>query len=332
MWSTQAINYLFFVLEAFTIVVAIIVVVAFIIAASAKGKISKKGRLEVNSLNQRYQQNQEIIAQKIMSKADFKKLHKAHQAEKKAEHKSKSSHHNVFVIDFSGDIKASETSSLTEEINAILAVANKEDEVVVRLESTGGVVNGYGLAAAQLARIKSAGIHLVVAVDRVAASGGYMMASIADKIIASPFAVLGSIGVVAQLPNIHRLLSNKGVDIELHTAGKYKRTLTMFGENTEAGREKFKSELEDVHVLFKAHINTYRPSVDIEKVATGEYWFGKMALELNLVDDLMTSDAYLLEKYHTEQAKLYQVSYKIKKSKLAQLYHTAMKQLNQTGL
>ena len=332
MWSTQAINYLFFVLEAFTIVIAVIIAIVFIIAASAKGKIGKKGRLEVNSLNQRYQQNQEIIARKTLNKAEFKKLHKAHRAEKKTQHKDKTAHHNIFVIDFSGDIKASEASSLTEEINAILAVATKEDEVVVRLESAGGVVNGYGLAAAQLARIKSAGIKLVVAVDRVAASGGYMMASVADKIIASPFAIVGSIGVVAQLPNIHRLLSNKGVDIELHTAGKYKRTLTMFGENTEAGREKFKAELEDVHMLFKGHINAYRPSLDIEKVATGEYWFGQMALKLNLVDDLVTSDAYLLEKYQTQNTQLYQVAYKIKKSKFSQLYHAAIKQLNQTGL
>lgn len=332
MWSTQAINYLFFLLEAFTIVIAIVVVFAFIIAASAKAKIGKKGRLEVSSLNQRYQQNQEIIAQKILSKTAFKKLHKAHQIEKKAQYKQKSAHNNIFVIDFSGDIKASEVSSLTEEINAVLAVATKEDEVVVRLESSGGVVNGYGLAAAQLARLKSAGINLVVVIDRVAASGGYMMASVADKIIASPFAIVGSIGVVAQLPNMHRLLSNKGVDIELHTAGKYKRTLTMFGENTESGREKFKAELEDVHSLFKDHINTYRPSLDVEKVATGEYWFGHMALKLNLVDDLMTSDAYLLEKYQTQHFQLYQVAYKIKKSKFAQLYHAAIKQLTQTGL
>ena len=108
----------------------------------------------------------------------------------------------------------------------------------------------YGLAASQMQRIRDKKLKLTVCVDKVAASGGYMMAVVADKIIAAPFAVLGSIGVLAQVPNFHRLLKKHDVDFEMLTAGKYKRTLTMFGENTDKGREKFQEDIEDTHVLF----------------------------------------------------------------------------------
>ena len=327
MWFVHAVDYIFFILKILTIAFAVV----GIIFVSSKGRISKKVCLEVHSLNKCYRQNKEIIAKKIMSKTDLRKLCAIHQ-KNKSKDKSRIAHHNVFVIDFLGDVKASETNSLIEKVNAILAVAKKTDEVFIRLKSNGGIVSSYGLATAQLERIRSAGIKLVVAVDLVAASGGYMMASVADKIIASPFAVIGSIGVVAQMPNIHRLLLDKGIDIELHTAGKYKRTLNMFAKNTQSGREKFKLELEYVHSLFKEHINTYRPSVDINRVATGEYWFGKKALELNLVDDLITSDAYLIEKHYAKETNLYQVSYKTKKSKISQIYYTLLNKLEQPWL
>ena len=332
MWADQAINFLFFVLQAIAIVIAVVICVVCILAASAKGKvISKKGRLTIKSLNKSYQHNQELVAHEVLAKESFKKLHKQNKQNDKALHKKQSIHKNIFVIDFHGDIKASQTQALSEEVAAILQVAQKGDEVVVRIESPGGAVNGYGLASAQLQRIKEANIRLVAVIDQVAASGGYMMASVADKIIASPFAILGSIGVVAQLPNIHRLLTDKGVDVELHTAGKYKRTLTVLGENTDQGREKFKEELEVVHDLFKTHIMEHRPSLDIEKVATGEYWFGHTALSLNLVDQLKTSDDYLLEKYKAGGCQIFQIAYKVKKSKLASVYHSVMKTLIKVG-
>ena len=175
-------------------------------------------------------------------------------------------------------------------------VADEDDEVIIKLESPGGMVHSYGLAASQLQRIVSRKVSLTIAVDKVAASGGYMMACIGTKIIAAPFALLGSIGVVAQIPNFHRLLKNKDVDVEVLTAGEYKRTLTMFGENTDKGREKFIEELEDVHTLFKDFVSDNRPSVDMQKVATGEAWYGKRALDLNLVDELKTSDEYIIDK------------------------------------
>ena len=189
---------------------------------------------------------------------------------------------------------AHEVSSLREEITAVLAVARAEDQVVLRLESPGGVVHGYGLASSQLQRLRDKQIPLTVAVDKVAASGGYMMACVADKIVAAPFSIIGSIGVVAQIPNFNRFLKNKDIDVELHTAGQYKRTLTLLGENTEEGRQKFREDLNDTHQLFKSFVQQMRPTLDIDQVATGEHWYGTQALEKGLVDLVETSDELLL--------------------------------------
>ncbi|WP_346839693.1 protease SohB [Microbulbifer sp. SAOS-129_SWC] len=216
----------------------------------------------------------------------------------------------LFVMHFDGDIKASALSHLREEVTAVLQVAEPGDEVIVCLESPGGMVANYGLAASQLARVRSAGIQLTIAVDKVAASGGYMMACVADRILAAPFAMLGSIGVVAQLPNFNRLLKRHDVDFELFTAGAYKRTVTMFGENTAEGKEKFQSDLEEIHALFQHFVAEYRPQLDVAKVATGEVWFGQRALDLGLVDEIKTSDEYLTG--CVESADLYQVEYKEK--------------------
>ncbi|MFI2810238.1 MULTISPECIES: protease SohB [Microbulbifer] len=216
----------------------------------------------------------------------------------------------VYVVHFDGDIKASALTNLREEITAILQVADKGDEVVVVLESPGGMVANYGLAASQLARVRAAGIHLTIAVDKVAASGGYMMACVADRIIAAPFAMVGSIGVLAQLPNFNKLLKRHDVDYELFTAGEFKRTVTMFGENTAEGREKFQSDLEEIHALFQHFVAEYRPGLDVAKVATGEVWFGQRAIDLGLVDELKTSDEYLTGR--SADAALYEVEYKEK--------------------
>lgn len=218
----------------------------------------------------------------------------------------------VFVLDFEGDIKASATNSLRTEITALLSLAAQHDEVILRLKSGGGMVNSYGLAASQLARIRQAGIPLTVCIYKVAASGGYMMACIANKIISSPFAVLGSIGVVAQLPNLHRLLKKYDIDSEVLTSGEYKRTLTVFGENTDKGRDKLQQDLEITHELFKNFVSSYRPKLNIDKVATGEVWLGINALENHLVDELKTSDEYLV--LRAQQADLYHLQYVDKKS------------------
>lgn len=217
----------------------------------------------------------------------------------------------LYVIDFDGDIHASGVESLREEVTAILATANKTDEVLVRLESPGGLVHSYGLAASQLKRIRDAGLKLTISVDEVAASGGYMMACVADELVAAPFAVLGSIGVVAEVPNFNRLLQKANIDYEQHTAGQYKRTLTMFGQNTTVAREKFKQELEETHELFKTFIHENRPDLDLDKVATGEHWYGRKALELGLVDKLQTSDDVILDALNTMD--VYSIKYDIRK-------------------
>ena len=156
------------------------------------------------------------------------------------------------------------------------------------------VAGGRRATWPQLQRIRDAGVTLTAAVDKVAASGGYLMAAVAEKILAAPFALVGSIGVIAQIPNVHRLLKKHDVDVELHTAGQYKRTLTMFGENTEEGRRKFQEELEDVHALFQEFVRDNRPDLDMATVSTGESWYGRRAVDLRLVDELLTSDEYMV--------------------------------------
>lgn len=278
--------------------IALIILLILSVLASGKSRQKKSGNLAITKLNDGYEQIKLELTRQLLDKKSMKKHLKEEKKQAKEAQKSvQDDKKRVYVLDFDGDIKASAVSSLREEITAVLAVASQKDEVVIRLESPGGVVHGYGLAASQLQRIRDKGIPLTVTVDKVAASGGYMMACVADKIIAAPFAILGSIGVVAQVPNIHRLLEKNTIDVELHTAGKYKRTLTMLGENTEEGRQKFKQDLEDTHDLFKRFVAKNRPSLDVESVATGETWYGSEALTNHLVDEVMTSDAYLEQSY-----------------------------------
>ena len=203
---------------------------------------------------------------------------------------------DLYVLDYDGNVKATGNDALRKEIDAVLSHADERDEVVLRLTSPGGVVNGYGLAASELARLRERGIHLTVCVDEVAASGGYMMASVAERIVASPFAYIGSIGVVMSVPNFNKVLKKHDVEFEQLTAGKYKRTVTMFGENTDEAKKKCRDELEAVHARFKALVSHYRPKLDLEKVATGEYWLAEDALKLGLVDAIGTSDDYIADR------------------------------------
>ncbi|MDI5891959.1 protease SohB [Halomonas rhizosphaerae] len=271
-----------------------------------RGETGERTRLRLDELNgtRRYRRRRMQLAasqpgaRKRLAKA-FRRDDKEHDRRgRKGEGEASPT---VWVLDFHGDIKASGTGQLAEEVSAVLAVAGQGDEVVIRLESAGGLVHGYGLAGAELDRLREAGLSTTVCVDKVAASGGYLMACAADQLRAAPFAVIGSIGVVAQLPNLHRLLKRHDIDVELLTAGRYKRTLTIFGENTEEGREKFLEDLETTHELFKRHVAERRPGLDIEAVATGEIWYGSDALTKGLVDGLGTSEAYLVERMQQAQ-------------------------------
>lgn len=301
-------EYGLFLLKVVTVVVGIIVVV--VTAAAAGRKAGSHEGLEVEHLNKKYQAVAAVLKKAVMNKSDWKAESKAQKEHDKAEAKKEESRPRAYIIDFKGDLKASAVPSLREEISAVLEVATEKDQVVIRLENYGGVVHEHGLAASQLVRIRDHNIPLLVSVDKVAASGGYLMACVANKIIAAPFAILGSIGVIAQLPNFNRFMDSHGVDFEQITAGDYKRNVTMFGKNTDEDRARLKEQLEDVHSLFKAAVSEYRPDLDLDKVATGEHWYGTRALELGLADELKTSDELLADL--AGEWDLYHVAFKIK--------------------
>jgi len=310
-------EYGLFVAKLFTFVVAVLLVVAASTFATRRVRKSLKGHIEINRVNDAVEAMRNAMDAGVSDPYSFKLHAKQRRKEKKQERKAQkkalkqaatgdgdgetavTTRSRVFVLDFHGDLRASAVSRLRREITALLTMAQKGDEVVVRLESGGGMVHAYGLASSQLQRIKERGVELTVCVDKVAASGGYMMACVANRILAAPFAVLGSIGVVAQLPNFNRLLKKNDIDFELITAGEYKRTLTILGENTDKGREKFTEKIEDIHQLFKEFVSQHRPALDVEAVATGESWFGQRALDLALVDELTTSDEYIVKACET---------------------------------
>jgi len=309
-----------FLAKTITVVVAVIIILSAAASAALKGKKPESKEMLIEKLNTKFDDVKHALEESMLGKDELKEIKKL---EKQALKAKKSEPDDVkkarvFVLNFDGDIKASAVEGLREAVTAVLQIADPgRDEILVKLESAGGMVHSYGLASAQLDRIKKKGIKLTACVDKVAASGGYMMACVADKIIASPFAIMGSIGVVAQLPNFSKVLKKNDIDYEILTAGKYKRTLTMFGENTDEGREKFKADLEDTHQLFKAYVSERRPSVDIESVANGDIWFGTKALEVALVDGLQTSDEYIVDA--CQEADVFSVEFKDKKSLMDKL-------------
>jgi len=305
-------NYGLFLAKTATVVAAIVVVVAFVVATAGRRQGEKRDTLEIKQLNKKYDDMAMAMNASMLQKKSFKKYMKQEKGkDKKKDREEAIQRKRIYVLDFHGDIRASAVSAMREEITAILTVATDKDEVFVRLESGGGVVHGYGLAASQLMRVRDKKIPLTVSVDKVAASGGYMMACVGNRILAAPFAIIGSIGVIAQVPNFYKVLKKHDVDFEQFTAGEFKRTVTMFGENTEEAKAKFRQEIEDIHLLFKDFIARLRPDVDIAEVSTGESWPGTRALERKLVDELKTSDDYLLES--SKDADIFEVRYVSKK-------------------
>lgn len=338
-------EYGMFLAQTVTIVLAIVLTIGAAAAASGKHKKHTEGHIEVFNLTDEIDEVKDGMLKEIMSEDDYKLLLKDKKKKEKEEQKQKKKadkaakkakpsaikseskdddsqnstdgaesdddKSRTFVLNFDGDVEASDVENLREEISAVISAADEGDKVLLRLESPGGMVHSYGLAASQLSRIKDAKLELIVSVDQVAASGGYMMACVADKIIAAPFAVIGSIGVVAEIPNFHRLLKHNKVDYEQLTAGEYKRTLTMFAENTDSARDKFQQELQETHDLFKRFIIQNRPALAIDKVATGEHWFGTQALELGLIDAIQTSDDYIMQV--AKDSDVYEVNYEVKK-------------------
>lgn len=322
-------EYGLFFAKTLTFVAAILAIIVTIVVLAAKQK-GQKGELLITDLSAQLNDNKQHFEEQLLSEDELKLKQKedkkAAKAAKKAAKKTPEGldadvKNKLYVLDFKGSIDAKEVSSLREEVTAILGVIKPNDEVLVRLESGGGMVHGYGLASSQLQRLRDKGVHLTASIDKVAASGGYMMACVAPKIIAAPFAIVGSIGVIAQIPNFNRLLKKHDVDFEQMTAGEFKRTVTMFGENTDKGKEKFQQELEETHQLFKEFVSTNRPQVDIDKVATGEHWYGSQAYSLNLIDKVQTSDDYLLGQNETKT--VISVRYVVKKKLADKIAHGA---------
>lgn len=296
-----------FALKVLAIAIAVAIVASLLIAQMRRRTASPFGQLRIVSLNDHYQYLYMNLRQALLTKKAFK-------AEKKAEKKSpsKPKEKRIFVLDFKGDLAATSVADLREQVSAIITIATPDDEVVLRLESPGGIVSNYGLAASQLVRLREAGIPLTACVDQVAASGGYMMACVANQIFAAPFAIVGSIGILAMVPNFHRLLKKFDVDYFEMTAGEYKTTLTPMGEVTEKGLAKFKEDMEDAHQLFKTFIKQYRGQLDVDAIATGEHWFGQNAVANHLIDRVTTSDDYLLSQRQT--ADIYRIEYIAPKS------------------
>lgn len=302
-------EYGLFLAKTATLLIAILAGISVATALAGKDRSRGREQLVVTRLNDRLRRMERTLRYALLGRkavlAD-QRLEKRTRKRRKPGERTR-----VFVMRFRGDLRASRTDNLREEISAMLTMARPEqDRVVVCVESGGGMVHSYGLAASQLARIRERGIPLTVAVDKVAASGGYLMAAVADRIVAAPFAIVGSIGVVAQIPNFNRLLRRHDVDLELVTAGQYKRTLTMFGENTDEARRKFQDDLDATHTLFKDYVHRYRPTLDLEKVATGEHWYGEQALALNLVDELITSDDLLM--HLADEGDVYELDFRRK--------------------
>jgi serine protease SohB len=307
-----------FALKALLIVLAIGGLV-FLITRLTRGEADDDSEIGIDSLNERYDAQQARLNAELLSKKERKGLAKARKKAAKREAAAPTpTPKRIYVLDFEGDLRASAVTQLGREIDAVLTVARPDqDEVVVRVESPGGTVTGYGLAASQLSRLRSASIRLTVCVDQVAASGGYLMACVADRIVAAPFAMLGSIGVVAQVPNVNRLLKKNDIDFEEITAGEFKRSVSIFGEITPAGREHFRGKLDATHDAFKDFVAKNRPRIEIGKVANGDSWLGGEALELGLVDELGTSDDYLFRA--RAGAKIYEISSEERKSLLQQI-------------
>lgn len=307
------VDYFLFLLKVMTFFIGMAFLIVLIARTSGSSRQSSgKGAIKVKHLNQEIEKTKEKMQAALLSKDALKKLEKEKKTVKKDEKDDASLRSRSFLISFTGDVQASQTQSLTQEVNAILSIANAGDEVIVVLDSPGGAVSGYGLAASQLQRLVDANLLLTVCVDKVAASGGYMMACVAHTIYAAPFAIVGSIGVVSQVPNVHRLLKRFDVDVDVMTAGKHKAPLTLLGENTEEGRIKHRDDLAAIHNRFKEWVTTARPALDIKAVSEGDFWLATDALPLKLIDGIKTSDDYL--RSVSERQSIYAVQWHVKKT------------------
>ncbi len=303
------------------LIVAALGALAALLARLTRRDLRRGGReIEVHSLNERYDQMRDELDAEILDRKERRSLAKSRAKARKREaaRAATPTARRVYVLGFKGDLVASAVKRLAREVDAVLTVARPStDEVVLRLQSSGGTVTGYGLAAAEVSRLRDRKIKVTVSVDQVAASGGYMMACAADKIVAAPFALVGSIGVVAQAPNLHRLLKKNDIDYEELTAGEFKRSISVLGEITPAGRAHFLGKIEDIHTAFKSFVAERRPAADLARVANGDVWLASEAVSLGLVDALSTGDDLIFRL--KDEARLFEVATAARKTLLQQL-------------
>lgn len=286
-------SYAIFFLKIITIIILLLttIIICLILITNKDNNYIK-----IKNINKKYITLKKLFLSKISKKIERKNLIKEENLTKTK---------NLFVLHFNGDINASDINNLKDILSIIILNKTHVDEVLIKLTSNGGIVTNYGLAASQLKRLKNENINLTISIDTIAASGGYMMACVANKIIASHFSIIGSIGVLGIIPNINKILTKNNIEIEYHTSGKYKKTLSIIGENTEIGRKKFIESLENTHFLFKNFVKENRSQINIEEIATGEYWYGVDALKLNLIDKIQTSDEYIIE--NLNNANIYEI-------------------------
>ena len=295
---------LIFGLKALIFVIAFVlaIIIPVLVIKKIKPEDSKKKLLTVENLKEKYEKNILSFNLKTLNKKKLKKYLKSLKENTRKEVAKNSS----FLLAFVGDKMATQVENLREEITLILNIATPKDEVILLLESPGGSVAHYGLAASQLQRLRDRNIPLTICVDKVAGSGGYLMACVGSQILSAPFAFIGSIGVLFGLPNIHDFLKKHDINYEEITAGEHKRTLTPFGEITEEKRNKLKEQLELVHDQFKNFVLKHRKNLDLKQVATGEAWLAEEAFKKGLVDKIQCSDDYIMERLKINQ--VYKIS------------------------
>ncbi len=205
------------------------------------------------------------------------------------------------VLRFQGlrDLNASGDQRLSEAIDEVLVNRDHFEEAVVIIDSPGGTTHGYGHAYALLERLSASGLKVTACIDRIGASGGYLMALPADRILAGPFAIVGSVGVVAGIPNVKRLLEEKGVSYRLFVAGDKKRVVHFADDDGPEVREYMDEKLAGIHTQFLQAVEKHRGDrVKLDEVRSGDHWSAEESVEkgLGLVDELQTSAEYLLER------------------------------------
>lgn len=159
------------------------------------------------------------------------------------------------------------------------------EAIVLRIDSPGGSVVGSDEIYQALLAIDK---PLVVSMGEVAASGGYYIACAADRVLANPGTLTGSIGVISMVPNIEELMEKIGVEVLVIKSGALKDEGSVFREMTEEEREVWQRIIDEAYDQFVGIVADGRdlPPQAVRELADGRVYTGHQALELGLVDEL----------------------------------------------